>query len=110
MIHRGLEDGWLSGDEGFPVPPGVVEVEIEQRSGLLAGGGAERTFPEAFVEGTEPERTFDDETARILELPWYLQEPFYLPKEGERMPSQIDDWKAVQEVWRSKDEGIDPSS
>jgi hypothetical protein len=34
-----------------------------------------------------------------MQLPWYLQEPFYLPKEGERMPADVSDWSAVQEAW-----------
>lgn len=110
LVRRGLEEGWLAGDEVFPVPPGIIEVEIEPRSGLLADAGAPQTLAEVFVEGTEPEKTFDEETARILELPWYLQEPFYLPKEGEKMPRQIDDWRAVKEVWKNKDKGIGPSS
>ena len=42
-----------------------------------------------------------------MSMPWYLQEPFYLPKEGERMPSQIADWTAVQKVWVKKDKGED---
>ena len=108
LIQRGLEDGWLSADEVFTPPPGIIEVEIDRGSGLLAGPGAERVIQEVFVEGTEPERTFDAETARIMRLPWYLQEPFYLPKEGERMPNEIKDWTAVRKIWHNKDEGIEP--
>ncbi|MCP3963526.1 MAG: PBP1A family penicillin-binding protein [bacterium] len=110
VIRGGLEDGWLTSDEVFSAPPGISEVEIDHASGLLAGPGSERVIQEAFVEGTEPERAFDAETARVMALPWYLQEPFYLPKEGERMPREISDWSAVKEVWRNKDEGVDPSS
>ena len=110
IVRRGLEDGWLSSDEDFAKPPGIVDVEIEQGTGLLAGPGAARTLVEAFVEGTEPEKVFDDHWARVMQLPWYLQEPFYLPKEGERMPSQIADWTSVKEVWKNKDEGVEPSS
>ncbi len=106
VIRRGLEDGWLSSDEDFPVPPGITEIEIEPGTGLLADAETERTIVEAFVEGTEPEKNFDDDWARVIELPWYLQEPYYLPKEGEKMPSQISDWAPVQEVWKNKDEGI----
>ena len=109
IIRRGLEDGWLSSDETFSIPPGIIEVEIDHASGLLAGPATERAITEAFVEGTEPEKRLDQEWARVMSLPWYLQEPFYLPKEGEPMPSAIDDWSAVQEIWRNKDEGPSPS-
>ncbi len=106
VVRSGLEDGWLSSDEDFPVPPGIAEVEVEQSTGLLADVDAERTIVEAFVEGTEPEKLFDEEWASVMELPWYLQEPFYLPKEGEKMPGQISDWSPVREVWKNKDKGI----
>ena len=66
--------------------------------------GGQRKLYEVFVEGTAPDRKLDRDTARTLRLPWYLQEPFYLPKEGERMPSQIEDWSAVRDVWQKKDD------
>jgi penicillin-binding protein 1A len=108
LVQHGLDDGWLSAGEDFPVPPGIKQVAIEAGTGLLPGPGAERTIVEAFVEGTEPEKTYDEHWARVMELPWYLQEPFYLAKEGERMPAQISDWASVREAWRNKDEGIEP--
>ena len=108
VVQSGLDDGWLSSDEDFPVPPGITEVTIEAGTGLLASRTAERTLVEAFIEGTEPENAYDEEWARIMKLPWYLQEPYYLAKEGERMPAQIDDWTSVKEVWKHKDEGTEP--
>ena len=104
IIMRGLQDGWLKAGETFAVPSGIREVEIERRTGLLFAPGAEEMISEVFVAGTEPEKRYDPHWARILKLPWYLQEPFYLPKEGERMPSQVEDWSAVREAWTGKDE------
>ncbi|MCP4659216.1 MAG: PBP1A family penicillin-binding protein [bacterium] len=104
IVMRGLQDGWLRAGETFAVPPGIREIEIEHRTGLLDGPGAEETISEVFVAGTEPEKPYDPHRARILQLPWYLQEPFYLPKEGERMPRQVEDWSAVREIWRGKDQ------
>ncbi len=108
VVEQGLEDGWLASGEDFAKPPGIAEVAIEAGTGLLASRVAERTIVEAFVEGTAPEKAFDEQWARIMALPWYLQEPYYLAKEGERMPAQIDDWTSVQEVWKHKDEGTEP--
>lgn len=102
LIERGLEDGWLTPGEFFAVPPGITEVEVEAHTGLRFGPGAKRMIKEAFIEGTEPEQKYDSAWARVMELPWYLQEPFYLPKEGERMPAHIDDWSLVQEAWDTK--------
>jgi penicillin-binding protein 1A len=104
IIEAGLEEGWLTPGEKFAEPPGVATAWIDAESGLLWADGGQRKLQEVFVEGTAPDRTLDPETARVLRLPWYLQEPFYLPKEGERMPSQIEDWSAVQQVWGKKDD------
>lgn len=100
IVERGLEDGWIAEGETFQRPPGVLETEIDYQSGLRPGTATERTVVEAFVEGTEPPETLDARWAAILQLPWYLQEPYYLPKEGERMPAEILDWTPVFEAWQ----------
>ncbi len=105
VVRRGLEDGWLQNGETFTPPPGVRQVEVDLGSGLLASVGSERVVQEVFVEGTEPKNRHDQEWARIMALPWYLQEPFYVPKEGEQMPAEISDWSTVQDVWKNKDDG-----
>ncbi len=87
VVERGLKDGWLRSNETFPAPPPrIVEVEVEVGTGLRAAPGAARTLREAFIVGTEPEQKFDPSWIRILDLPWYLQQPFYRPKQGEKMP------------------------
>jgi hypothetical protein len=61
----------------------VVFAGIDFASGLLASDG----FRESFVAGTEPAQPYDAKWGLILSLPWYQQQPFYLPKRGERMPA-----------------------
>ena len=107
LVEKGLEQGWLSEGETFERPPGIETAWIDAGSGLLWGPGADKRIEEVFVEGTRPERQFDQDWKRIMSLPWFQQEPFYLPKEGERMPSQIADWTAVREVWKQKDKDED---
>ena len=107
LVEQGLEEGWLEEGETFEPPPGIQTAVIDAGSGLLWGPGAGKKIEEVFVDGTEPEHEFDTRWQRIMSMPWYLQEPFYLPKEGERMPSQIADWTAVQEVWEKKNRGED---
>lgn len=89
MIEDGLERGWLETGERFSQPPGIVTEPVEARSGLVATAGAESVIQEVFVAGTEPVQAYDPSWDRILELPWYQQRPFYLPKEGERMPEDF---------------------
>lgn len=100
VLERGLEEGWITEGETFDRPPGVVTRLIDYDTGLLGGG-----FAEFFVEGNEPETRLDSRWAEISKLPWFLQEPFYLPKEGEKMPGQIRDWSTVREVWQAKTRG-----
>ncbi len=107
LVEQGLVQGWLTEGETFERPPGIETAWIEATSGLLWGPGGDKKIQEFFVEGTRPERQFDQEWRRIMSLPWFQQEPFYLPKEGERMPSQIADWGAVREVWKQKDKDED---
>ncbi len=104
IVETGLEEGWLAAGSSFVRPPSVVEMQVEYLTGMLPGPGAQKVISEAFVSGTEPARQFDPESARILQLPWYQQRPFYLPKVGERMPDDVEDWTLVQESWAEEKE------
>ncbi len=104
IVERGLAEGWLLEGERFTPPPGVRLTPIERRTGLLPGPGATQVIEEAFVAGTEPAQTFDPSWLRIVELPWYQQRAFYLPKGGERMPEAIADWSLVEQAWADKEE------
>jgi penicillin-binding protein 1A len=86
IAEDGLASGWLQKGETFPVPPGVIQRDVEYYSGLLAQGG--RTVKEAFVAGTEPNREYSSQWSTITSLPWYQQKAFYIPKEGENMPGK----------------------
>jgi penicillin-binding protein 1A len=86
IAEDGLKTGWLQKGETFQVPPGVVFREVDFYSGLLPGAGA-RTVKEAFVSGTEPARESNSQWSTITNLPWFQQKQFYIPKEGEKMPS-----------------------
>ncbi|MCB1032800.1 MAG: penicillin-binding protein, partial [Acidobacteria bacterium] len=91
IVERGLADGWLQEGERFSPPPGINLVPIERNTGLLPVPGTENVIVEAFVQGTEPARSYEPIWNEIMELPWYQQRPFYLPKEGERMPEDFED-------------------
>ena len=41
-------------DEEFPIPPGVVVVDIDRECGMLANYDSKDVIAEAFLEGTEP--------------------------------------------------------
>ena len=89
LAQSGLRDGWLREGERFNVPPGVDFRSIEYRTGLAATPAAERTFSEAFLAGTGPDRLCESRWARILDLPWAQQRPFYDAKDRERMPDGL---------------------
>jgi penicillin-binding protein 1A len=99
IVEAGLEEGWIPRGERFAVPPGISFAQIEHRTGLLPGPAATEIVEEAFLTGTEPVQHFDSKWARIAALPWFQQRPFYLPKNGERMPDDIEDWSLVEGIW-----------
>jgi penicillin-binding protein 1A len=86
----GLERGWLVKGERFAPPPaGVREVWIDRQSGLRSTPEAREPILQAFLPGTEPLRDYTPDWSGILALPWYQQRPFYIPKDGERMPEHF---------------------
>ncbi len=99
FVEAGLEEGWIAKGERFAVPAGISFAPIEHRTGLLPGAGAEQIVDEAFLTGTEPAQHYDLKWARIARLPWFQQRAFYLPKDGERMPDDIEDWSLVERAW-----------
>ncbi len=87
IAEDGLATGWLKKGDAFQVPPGVLLKDVEYYSGLLSDKG-DRVIKEAFVAGTEPNRQYSSQWSTIASLPWYQQKAFYIPKEGENMPSK----------------------
>ncbi len=103
IVEAGLDEGWIPRGERFAVPPGISFAQIEHRTGLLPGPAATEIVEEAFLTGTEPVQHYDAKWARIATLPWFQQRPFYLPKNGERMPDDIEDWSLVEGAWNDAD-------
>jgi penicillin-binding protein 1A len=88
IVEVGLKDGWIQKGETFVPPPGIVNRDIDYYTGLLAGQASPKVVKEAFVAGTEPAREYNTRWSTITTLPWYQQRPFYIPKEGEKMPQK----------------------
>ncbi len=89
LAESGLRDGWLREGEHFSVPPGVEFRTVEYYTGFAATAVADRTINEAFLAGSGPDRPYESRWARILELPWAQQRPFYNAKDRERMPDGL---------------------
>ena len=104
LVENGLEDGWINPADEFIAPPGIVSQPVEYETGLLAAPGATRVIDEAFVSGTEPALPFDRHWDRIMSLPWYQQQAYYLPKAGERMPAEVEDWQPIIDAWAGDQE------
>lgn len=68
------------GEFDFPTPPGIVNVSINPVSGKLSKSGAQSSFMESFVEGTEPgneeeiEEVTDDEDDSMK----FVDEDYYI--------------------------------
>ncbi|HKR62205.1 MAG TPA: PBP1A family penicillin-binding protein [Thermoanaerobaculia bacterium] len=67
----------------FEPPPGVVIVPMDLKSGRRGIGPCDRVIKEAFVAGQEPNQDCSGASVEVSKLPYYLQRPFYQPKESE---------------------------
>jgi penicillin-binding protein 1A len=71
----------------FEAPPGVVIVPMDLTSGRRGTGPCARVVMQAFVAGQEPDKDCSGSAVAVSKLPYYLQRPFYQPKEAE--PTQV---------------------
>ena len=67
----------------FEPPPGVVVVPMDLYSGRRGTGPCSRVVMQAFVAGQEPDKDCSGASVQVSKLPYYLQRPFYTPKEAE---------------------------
>jgi len=79
------------GKEDFEPPPGVVIVPMDLKSGRRGIGPCERVVMQAFLAGQEPNQDCSGATVEVSKLPYYLQRPFYQPKESEPTQSVTDE-------------------
>jgi len=67
----------------FDVPSGIVMVPMDLKTGRRGVGPCTRVVMEAFIAGQEPDKDCSGATVAVSKLPYYLQRPFYQPKELE---------------------------
>ncbi|PYQ49413.1 MAG: penicillin-binding protein, partial [Acidobacteria bacterium] len=67
----------------FEAPPGIVVVPMDLKTGRRGVGPCARVIMEAFIAGQEPDKDCSGSTVAVAKLPYYLQRPFYQPKEME---------------------------
>jgi len=74
----------------FEMPPGVVLVPMDLKSGRRGVGPCARVVMGAFVQGQEPVTDCSGATVAVSKLPYYLQRAFYQPKEAEPVNAVVD--------------------
>jgi penicillin-binding protein 1A len=74
----------------FDIPSGIVMVPMDLKSGRRGVGPCDRVIMEAFIAGQEPDKDCSGATVAVSKLPYYLQKPFYQPKELEPTQSAQD--------------------
>jgi len=67
----------------FDIPSGIIMAPMDLKSGRRGIGPCERVISEAFIAGQEPDKDCSGATVAVSKLPYYLQKPFYQPKELE---------------------------
>jgi penicillin-binding protein 1A len=76
--------------EDFDVPQGIVKVPMDLKTGRRGVGPCGRVIIEAFIAGQEPDKDCSGTSVAVSKLPYYLQKPFYQPKESEPTQSAPD--------------------
>jgi penicillin-binding protein 1A len=71
----------------FDAPPGIVIVPMDLTTGRRGVGPCTKVIMEAFIAGQEPDKDCSGASVEVSKLPYYLQRPFYQPKELE--PTQM---------------------
>ena len=74
----------------FDMPPGVVIVPMDLKTGRRGTGPCDKVVMEAFIAGQEPDKDCSGASVEVSKLPYYLQAPFYQPKELEPTQSAND--------------------
>ncbi|MGZ8780491.1 MAG: hypothetical protein ACXW31_11240, partial [Thermoanaerobaculia bacterium] len=77
--------------DDFEAPPGVVVVPMDLLSGRRGSGPCARVVMQAFIAGQEPDKDCSGASVEVSRLPYYLQRPFYTPKEAEPTQAANDD-------------------
>jgi penicillin-binding protein 1A len=67
----------------FDIPNGIIMAPMDLKSGRRGVGPCDRVIMEAFIAGQEPDKDCSGATVAVSKLPYYLQKPFYQPKELE---------------------------
>jgi len=67
----------------FEAPPGIVVVPMDLKTGRRGVGPCGHVVMEAFIAGQEPDKDCSGLGVELAKLPYYLQRPFYQPKEQE---------------------------
>jgi penicillin-binding protein 1A len=94
-IFQHLEEKGLRSDKkDFDAPTGVVVVPMDLRTGRRGTGPCTRVVMQAFIAGQEPDKDCSGAAVEVTNLPYYLQRPFYVPKESE--PTQPADDTTAQ--------------
>jgi penicillin-binding protein 1A len=67
----------------FDAPQGIVMVPMDLKTGRRGTGPCGKVVMEAFIAGQEPDKDCSGASVEVSKLPYYLQAPFYQPKELE---------------------------
>ncbi|HEX2832087.1 MAG TPA: PBP1A family penicillin-binding protein [Thermoanaerobaculia bacterium] len=90
-IFKQMEEQKLrTAKEDFEAPAGVVIVPMDLQTGRRGTGPCGRVVMQAFVAGQEPDKDCSGASVQVSKLPYYLQRPFYTPKEAEPTQSAND--------------------
>jgi len=109
MFRRFEEMKLRTPKPNFDMPPGVVIVPMELKTGRRGVGPCGRVVMQAFIAGQEPDKDCSGSDVAVAKLPYYLQRSFYTPKEMEPTTAATDLSAQSGEGAESAAPGVDES-
>jgi penicillin-binding protein 1A len=109
-IFKHLEDQKLrTAKADFEMPPGIVIAPMDLKTGRRGSGPCTRVVMQAFVAGQEPDKDCNGASVQVSNLPYYLQRPFYTPKELEPSNAIADESAQAGESTESPEPPAEPA-
>ena len=90
IVRKMKGAGLVHETDDYDVPPGVIFVPIDLRTGYRATPSCSKPVLMAFLKGTEPTELCGERPHTVSNLPGYLQKAVYVPRAGEPKGDRVE--------------------
>ncbi len=90
IVRKMKDAGLVKETDDYDVPPGIVFVPIDLRTGYRATPTCGKPVLMAFLNGTQPTELCGERPHAVSSLPAYLQKAVYVPRPGEPKGDRVE--------------------